>query len=206
MTLMRRHPPGFVSYLVPLGLTVMEGKVPPSVKKTQLILALISIFIVVGPLGATLLVYRDNLSRAFTPSNVNKLTNMLSSKGGFEMPNVTNSWCNLTSGTLFLQFNFTNPTAISLRVISASANVTDHSDGYPLGQISLPSAVTVGADETMTFQMTGTLSEEAATHVATAHAGESSFDVDLFDENINCAGIILQINETSTIDNVLIVR
>lgn len=206
MTRMRRHPSGFVSYLVPLGLTIREGKVPPSVRKTQLILALVSIFIVAGPLGATLLVYRGNLSRAFTPSNVNKLTNMLSSQGGIEMPKVISSWCNLTSRTLCLLFNFTNPTATTLMVISASANVTDHNDGYPLGQISLANAVTVAANETVTFQMSGTLSEEAATHVATAHSGESSFDVDLSNANIDCAGIMLQINGTSTINNVSILR
>lgn len=206
MTRMRRHPSSFVGCLVPLGLTIREGKVPPSVKKTQLVLALVSIFIVVGPLGATLLVYRGNLRGVFTPSNVNKLTNILSSQGGLKMPNVINSWCNLTSRTFCIIFNFTNPTATNLTVISSSANVADHSDGYPLGQISLANAVTVGANETMTSQMTGTLSEEAAMHVATAHSGESSFDVDLSNANINCAGVMLQINGTSTINNVLILR
>lgn len=206
MIRMRRHPSGFVDYLVPLSLTIRQGKVPSSVEKTRLILALVSIFIVVGPLGATLLVYRGNLSGVFTPTNVNKLTNLLSSRGGPEMPKVIDSWCNLTSRTFYLLFNFTNPTATNLMVISSSANVTDHSDGYPLGQISLADAVTVGANETGTFQMTGTLSEEAANHIATAHSGKSSFNVDISNANINCSGIMLQMNGTSTITNVLILR
>ncbi len=206
MTRMRRHPCGFVSYSLPLGLTIRKANVQPSVKKTQLILALISIFIVVGPLGATLLIYRNNLSGVLTPSNVNKLTNLLSSQGGPEMPKVIDSWCNLTSRMFCLLFNFTNPTATNLMVISSSANVTDHSDGYPLGQISLADPVTVGANETGTFQMTGTLSEEAAMHVATAHSGESSFNVDISNANINCSGIMLQMNGTSTITNVSILR
>jgi hypothetical protein len=196
----------FVGYLAPLGLAIRRGKVPPSVKKPRLILALVSILIVVGPLGATLFVYSGNLSGVVTPSNTNKLTNMLSNHGGISMPNVTSSWCNLTSRTFCLLFNFTNPTATALTLIACSANLTDHSDRYPLGQITLANPVTAGANETVTFQMTSTLTEEAAEHVSSAHAGSSSFDVDLSGVNVNYAGIILHMNGTSTVSNVLILR
>ena len=195
-----------VGYLVPLGLGIRSGKIPSSVKMPRLILALVSILVIVGPLGATLIAYSGDLSGVLAPSNVNKLTNLLSNQSGLQMPNVTSSWCNVTSRTFCLQFNFTNPTPTDLTIISLSANMTDHSDGYPLGPISLPNAVTASADQTVTFQMTGTLSEEAATHVATAHAGENTFDVDLSNVNINYAGLMLQLNMTSTINNVEILR
>jgi hypothetical protein len=195
-----------VGYLVPLALAMRKGQVPQSVRKPRLILALVSILIIVGPLGATLLAYSGNLNRVFTPSNVDKLSNLLSSPGEMMNFNVTSSWCNLTSRTFGMLFNFTNPTATDLTVIVFSANLADHSDGYPLGQISLASPVTAGANETVMFQVTNGLSEEAAGHVATAHAGAQSFAVDLSSENINFAGILLQMNGTSTVNNVLIVR
>jgi hypothetical protein len=196
----------FVGYLVPLGLAIRKGKVPLRVRKPRLILALVSILIIVGPLGATLLVYSGNLSGVFTPSNVNNLTNMLSTQGAIGMPNVTNSWCNLTSRTFCLLFNFTNPTPTDLTINAISTNLTDHSDGYPLGTITLANPVTATANETVTFQMTTTLTEEATGHIATAHAGASSFDIDLSNANIDYAGITLQMNGTSIINNVSILR
>lgn len=196
----------FIGYLVPLGLSIKKRKLPPSLKKPRLILALVSILIIVGPLGAALLVYHNNLGAVLTPSNTNKLTNMLSAQGGIEMPNVTSSWCNLTSQTFCLLFNFTNPTATNLTLIAYSANLMDHCDGYSMGSIALANPVTAGANETATFQMTSTLNEEATEHIATVHADESSFDVDLCDVNINYAGIILYPNGTSTVNNVSILR
>ncbi|HXX87974.1 MAG TPA: hypothetical protein VEH86_05965 [Candidatus Acidoferrum sp.] len=196
----------FVGYLVPLELAIRKGKVPPSVKKPRLILALVSILIIAGPLGATLLIYQGNLSGVLTPSNVNKLNSMLSSQGGIGMPNVTSSWCNLTARTFSLLFNFTNPTATDLTLIGLSANVTDHSDSYPLGPIALASPVTAGSNETVTFEMTSMLTEEAVAHLETTYAGASSFDADLSSVNLNYAGIMLQMNGTSTIDNVSILR
>jgi hypothetical protein len=197
----------FIGYLAPLGLALWKGKVQPSLKKPRLILALVSIFIIVGPLGTTLLVYRGNLSGVFTPSNVDKLSNIVLNQSGLLTPNVTSSWYNLTSQTFCLLFNFTNPTASSLTLISFSANLTDHSDGYPLGSISLAKPVTASANETVTFQMIGTLSEEAAMHIAsTWQPSDTSFVVGLSNENINFAGITLQMNGTTTINNVLILR
>jgi hypothetical protein len=195
-----------VGYLVPLGVAMRKGQVPANIKKPRVILALVSILIIVGPLGATLLAYSGNLNLAFTPSNVDKLNNVLSSQGGMMNFNVTSSWCNLTSRTFGMLFNFTNPTATDLTLIAFSANLTDHSDGYPLGQVSLASPVTAGANETVMFQVTSGFSEEAAGHVETAHAEAQSFGVDLSSENINFAGILLQMNGTSTVNNVSMVR
>jgi hypothetical protein len=195
-----------VGYLVPLALAMRKGQVPPGVKKPRLILALVSILIIVGPLGATLLAYSGNLGGVFTPSNVDKLGNVLSSQGGMMNFNVTSSWCNLTSRTFGMLFNFTNPTATDLTLVVFSGNLVDHGDGYQLGQISLASPVTAGSNETVMFQVTSVLSEEAAGHVATAHAGAQSFNVDLSSMNINFAGILLQMNGTSTVNNLLIVR
>jgi hypothetical protein len=103
-------------------------------------------------------------------------------------------------------FNFTNSTATDLTLVVFSGNLADHGDGYQLGQISLASPVTAGSNETVMFQVTSVLSEEAAGHVATAHAGGQSFNVDLSSVNINFAGILLQMNGTSTVNNVLRVR
>ena len=187
-----------VGYLVPLGLAMRKGQVPANIKSPRLILALVSILIIVGPLGATMLAYSGNLSGVFTPSNVDKLSNMFSGQGGMTMPNVTSSWVNLTSRTFGMLFNFTNPTATDLTLIAFSANLADHGDDYPLGQISLASPVTVGGNETVMFDVTSPLAAEAAGHVATAHAGAHSFVVDLSNMNINFAGILLQMNGTST--------
>jgi hypothetical protein len=195
-----------VGYLVPLGLAMRKGLVPANIKKPRVILALVSILIIAGPLGATLLVYSGNLSGVFTPSNVDKLSNMLSSQGGMMNFNVTSSWVNLTSRTFGMLLNFSNPTAADLTLTAFSANLADHSDSYPLGQISLVNPETAKANETMMLPMTSTLNAEAVGHIATDHADVHSFDVDLSSENMNFAGILLQMNRTSTINNVLIVR
>lgn len=167
---------------------------------------MISILIIVGPLGAALLAYSGNLSGVFTPSNVDKLGNMLSNQMGMMMPNVTSSWVNLTSRTFSMLFNFTNPTATDLTLIAFSANLADHSDGYSLGQTSLANPVTADANETTMFLMTSALTEQAVSHLTTAHAGAHSFDVDLSNTNVNFAGIMLQMNGNSTLNNVSIVR
>jgi len=195
-----------VGYLAPLGLAIRKGKVALSVRKPRLVIALISILIIVGPLGVTLLAYSGNLNMVITPSNIHQITNALFGQGGLGMPNITSAWCNLTSQKFCLLFNFTNPTATDLTLIALSANLTDHSDSYPLGQITLANPVTAGANETVTFQITTMLSEEATGHVATAHAGANSFDVDLSSVNINYAGIMIHLNGTSTVNNVSILR
>jgi hypothetical protein len=195
-----------VGFLVPLGLAMRKGQVPANIKRPRLILAVVSILIIVGPLGATLLAYSGNLSGVFAPSNVDKLGNMFSSQGGMTMPNVTTSWVNLTSRTFGMLFNFTNPTVADLTLIAFSANLADHSDGFSLGQISLANPVIDGANETVMFQMTSQLAAEAAGHVETAHAGAHCFSVDLSSINLNLAGILLQMNGTSTVNNVSIVR
>jgi len=195
-----------VGFLVPLGLAMRKGQVPANIKRPRLILAVVSILIIVGPLGATLLAYSGNLSGVFTPSNVDNLGNMFSSQGGMTMPNVTTSWVNLTSRTFGMLFDFTNPTVAELTLIAFSANLADHSDGFSLGQISLANPVIAGANETVMFQMTSQLAAEAAGHVETAHTGAHSFGVDLSSINVNLAGILLQMNGTSTVNNVSIVR
>ena len=122
------------------------------------------------------------------------------------MPNMTSSWYNLTSQTLGLTFNFTNPTHTDLTLISISFNLTDHSDGYPLGQITLTNPITVPANEKVTFQMTETMNAEAANHIATTYANASSFDADISNAYVDFAGIALQLNGTSTLNNITIVK
>jgi hypothetical protein len=195
-----------VGYLFPLGLAIRKGKVPANVKKPRLILAVLSILIIAAPLGATLLVYSGNLNGMFTPSNLNNITNLFSSQGGISMPNYTGSWFNLTARTFGVQFNFTNPTATDLTLVAFSANLVDHSDNYSLGNISLANPVTAPPKETVTFEVTNQLSEEAVAHVETTYFDAGSFDLDLSNVKVNFAGIQLQTNGTTTINNVSIMR
>jgi hypothetical protein len=191
-----------IAYLVPLGTAIRKGKVPANVKKPRLILAVLSILIIVAPLGITLSIYRDNVSRVLTPSNLDKISNLFSGQGGLTMPNCTSSWFNTTTRTFGMQFNFTNPTPTDLTIIALSANIADHADNYSLGQISLANPVTAPANETITFQLTGQVSPQAVAHEETLHAAQQSLDVDLSNVKLNFAGILLQMNGTSTINNV----
>jgi hypothetical protein len=191
-----------IGYLVPLGIAIRKGKVPANIKKTRLILAVLSTLIIVAPLGTTLLVYSGNFSGLLTPSNLNNISNVFSSQGGIKMPSCTSSWFNITTRTFGIQFNFTNPTPTDLTIIAFSADMADHADNYSLGQISLSNPVTAQANETITFQVTSQLSPQAIAHEETVHAGQQSFDVDLSNINLDFAGILLQMNGTSTINNV----
>jgi hypothetical protein len=195
-----------IGYLVPLGLAIKRGKVPANVKKPRLILALLSILIIAGPLGATMLAYSGNLNGMFTPSNINKVTNLLSGQGELAMPNVIGACVNLTSQTFGISLNFTNPTPTDLTIDALSADLTDHSDGYSLGKISLAKPIVASPNETVILELTGRLNREAVTRVETAHVGVQSFGVDLSNVNINFAGVNLKLNGTTTINLVSIMR
>ena len=189
----------FIGYLAPIGMAYIKKKTPRSIIKARLVLGLICIAIIVGPIGTALVLYRDNLYGIFTPSNIDEAKNLFSGQGGFGMPQVMGAWFDLSSRTIGVTLNFTNPTHTDLTIVACSGYLADHMDNYSLGQIALINPVVAAPGETITFQMTCPLTAQTLDHLQASHSNSSSLDVDVFDQFINYAGIMLHINGTMTV-------
>jgi hypothetical protein len=171
--------------------------------KIRLILTVITIAINVVPVAGILLVYQDNLLGLVVPSGINKIAN-----GGFitekplEPPTFVGSQYNVTSKTVTLTFQFTNPFNFDVTINSMSAGIQCAEHNFPLGNATLNSPVNIRANETATMTVLGTWTQDALNHFQKAHAGEQSIDVELVGLTINVNGIDVQTSEHIKIPNV----
>jgi hypothetical protein len=171
--------------------------------KARLILTAITIAINVVPVAGILLLYQNNMQGLVIPPGINKITN-----GGFIMeeplgnPTLVDSQYNVTSQTVTLTFQFTNPFNFDLTINSMSADVQCYDHNFPLGNAALNNPVNIRANKTATMTMLGTWTQDAINHFQKAHAGAQSIDVDLVGLIINVNGINVQTSEHIKIPNV----
>jgi hypothetical protein len=171
--------------------------------KIRLILTVITIAINVVPVAGILLVYQNNLPGLVVPPEIDKITN-----GGFiteetlEPPVFVDSQYNVTSQTVTLTFQFTNPFNFDVTINSMSADIQCDAHNFPLGHATLNNRVNIRASETATITVLGTWTQDAINHFQTAHTGAQSIDVELVGLTINVNGINVQTNEHIKISNV----
>jgi hypothetical protein len=171
--------------------------------KTRLILTAITIAINLVPIAGILLAYQNNLPGLVVPPEIDRITN-----GGFiteeplEPPVFVDSQYNVTSHTVTLTFQFTNPFNFDVTINSMSADIQCDAHNFPLGHATLNNPVNIRASETATITVLGTWTQDAINHFQTAHAGAQSIDVELVGLTINVNGINVQTNEHIKISNV----
>jgi hypothetical protein len=170
--------------------------------KIRLLLTLITLAIIVGPVVGIVIVYRNNLLGLVVPPEVTEIVSgTFVTKKPLE-PQFVGSEYNITSRTVTLTFNFSNPFNFDLTINSMSANIECAVHKFLLGHAALNDPINVRVNETAVITILGTWTEDAISHFQTAHAGAESIDVDLVGLTINIKGINIQIKDRIKIPNV----
>jgi len=177
------------------------------------ILLLISIGTVVGPVGAVVIIYRDNLSQLVIPpqiqdilngnssiiqdnSNSNNNDNSTSDSGsiGFITPTFVSAQIDTTSRTFTITVNVTNNFNYDLTLNALNATVETSQDQTQLATINLSNPVTIYAGQTSLVTVSGTWMQTAENYL-NDHAGATSIDVELINTTIDVNGITIQMNQ-----------
>jgi hypothetical protein len=175
------------------------GKTFLSVRRVRIILLLVSVCIVLVPVGVTLAIYSGNPTGLFVPSNSNKLSSALQSQNlAAFVPKNPSEQYNALSRTFSVTFTFTNSYQFALTYDAISWDLSDNQTGHQLGHISLPSPVEVGPGESVPTTMSTTFSQSAADDVATTYAGQQSFNVNYSNMSITVCGITIEMNQFGT--------
>ncbi len=170
--------------------------------KVRILLTLITVAIIAVPLVAEVVIYRDNLSGLIIPPEIKNLMNGAGTGGNgslleapIEVPQMVSSEYDPISRTVNFSFNFTNPFSLDLTLRSMSANVVCTEHDFPLGKVALATPIQLRGGETALIPVTGTWTEDAVNHFATAHAGEQKISVDLTGMNVDISGITLDLTQ-----------
>jgi hypothetical protein len=181
-----------------------------------IILLLISIGTVVGPVGATVIVYRDDLSQlVITPqirdimngnsnifphgNNGNQNSNGGDSGfGGLMSPTFVSAQSDPSTHTFTGIFTVTNNFTYPLTLNSFNANAQITQQQIPAGSVSLANPVTVQPGQTTQLTISGQWSQQAQDYMVANSPSMTSVEIYVSDVAININGITVQ--STGTID------
>lgn len=181
-------------------------------KTLGVILFLISIAVVVVPVGAVVVMYHNNLVQLVDPPQVNSFikandqmipantaTSSSSPLAGISMPVFIGAQIDNASRTFTVTVNYTNTFNYNLTLNSLTANAVLADNNYPLGAISLASPVVIPAGQTCQVTVSGFWTENAENYVAANYPGVTSINVDLVNATANVNGVTIQYNQPISI-------
>lgn len=195
-------------------------------KKLGIILLLISILIIVGPVGAVVVMYHNNIVQLVDPPQANSLikansaplipTNTASSSSssgnssndnsplaGISTPVFVGAQIDNASRTFTVTVNYTNTFNYDLTLNNFTANaVIADNNNYPLGSISLASPVTIPAGQTCEVTVSGFWTLDAQNYIAANYPGANSVNVDLVNATANVNGLTIQDNQPISVGSV----
>jgi hypothetical protein len=182
------------------------------------ILFLISFGCVVGPIGAVVVMYHDNLVQVVVPQEIsdilsgnstiintqynNQNGNNNTGDSGFLAPVYVSSSYDSSTRTVTVTVNYTNTFGINLTLKELSGTVVCTEHNYVLGTIGLAQPVELPADQTTQITVTGSWTQDAEDHITTLHPGATSINVNLNNLTINVNDITIQQSEPVSIGNV----
>jgi hypothetical protein len=178
----------------------------------SVVLVLISIGTILGPVGAVVIIYHDDLTQLIiTPEirdiidgksslvpNFNQHNNGISNNngnsdlGGLMNPVFVSAQVDEATNTFSITFNITNSLSYDLTLNSFSANVEITENYHPAGIVSLSNPVTVIAGQTSQFTVSGSWTQDAQNYIVTNYPGTTSFEMYLTNASINVNGITIQ--------------
>lgn len=178
----------------------------------SVVLVLISIGTILGPVGAVVIIYHDDLTQLIiTPEirdiidgksslvpNFNQHNNGISNNngnsdlGGLMNPVFVSAQVDEATNTFSITFNITNSLSYDLTLNSFSANVEITENYHPAGIVSLSNPVTVIAGQTSQFTVSGSWTQDAQNYIVTNYPGTTSFEIHLTNASINVNGITIQ--------------
>jgi hypothetical protein len=173
-----------------------------------IILFLISLGCILGPIGAVVVMYHDNIVQVVVPQ---ELSNILSGnstiinsqfingndsgntgESGFLEPVYVSSSYDSSTRTVTVTVNYTDAFGMDLMLKELAGTVVCAQDNYVLGTIGLAQPVELPANQTTQVTVTGSWSQDAENHIATQHAGASAISVNIEDLTINVNDITVQ--------------
>jgi hypothetical protein len=172
-----------------------------------IVLLLISIGTVVGPVGAVVIMYRDNLAQLVVPPEINDIisgnSNLIPNSGSFSnqsgsseegqfiLPVFVDAQVDNVSRTFSVTVDFTNSLGfnLTLKTLSAELQCVQHS--YPLGTVETNGVIEIPANETTRITVSGSWTQDAENHFATDHSGANGLDVSLVNAMINVNDIVV---------------
>lgn len=171
--------------------------------KIRLLLILITLATIAGPVMGIMVLYRNNLMGLVVPPELTEIAGgTFLNNGSLEPPKFMNSQYDLTSRTVTLTFNFTNPLNFDLTIKTMSANIECTLHKLPLGHATIKDPVVILPNETAIITVLGNWTEDAISHFQSAHADAKSIDVDLVGLKIDVSGINIQMKERINVPNV----
>jgi len=148
------------------------------------VLLAISVLIFVGPIGAALVIYRDNLAALVMPETPEFLT---------AAPEITYVGID-SSNPLSMRFKIENPYKMSLSLNSIGAEVFCSDHNTLLGFANETDSVSIPAKSTAIISLALTFTSQGVTHIQTSHLG-TNFYIDLRDLELDVQGIKLHSEE-----------
>jgi hypothetical protein len=183
-----------------------------------LILILINVGAIVGPIAGVVIVYRSNLQELVVPPEVQEIVDQTiksftssnpnnpsgnpdePSGGNLALPMYVSSSYDPVGRTVTAIFNFTNPFNFSISINEVSADVQCHAHSFMLGHAAMNNPVEVPPMQTADITVIFAWTEAAQEHFQTAHAGQTTINVDLLNITLNVSGIGIETPETYNVD------
>lgn len=185
------------------------GDLGKMVAALSVILVLISIGTILGPVGAVVVIYHDDLTQLVITPQIRDIMNGNSSiipglghsdngdngnseLGGLMQPVFVSAQINEAAHSFTGVFNVTNPLNYDLTLNSFSTDVEITQANIPAGSISLSSPVTVLAGQTAQLTISGQWTQQAQDYITNNYPSTTSIDISLTNIAININGITIQ--------------
>ena len=181
-----------------------------------IVLLLISIGTVVGPVGAVVVMYHNDLTQLVIPPQIRDLMNgnsglipQGSSDGsgdggisGLVSPTLVSVQSDPATQTFSAVFEITNPTNYDLTLNSFSANALMTEQQIPAGSISLANPVTAPAGQTTQLTITGQWTQQIQDYMTTNYPVMTSVEIYVKDVVININGVIVESSGITDLGNI----
>ena len=186
----------------PLSVEVKSWKI--NMDKIRLILTLITIAIIVIPIGGMLLAYQGNLLGLFVTPEIKQIAddfmgvdggNNGDNGAGLEPPKLVGEPVyDEATGTFSVSFEYTNSFPFDITVNSLSGDIECAEHHFPLGTAILSEPASINKGETGLLTIVGSWTDDAISHFETAHGDEETVAVILAGFTVDISGIQLQLD------------
>lgn len=161
-----------------------------------LFLILLNVGAIAAPLAGVVIIYSDDLSQIFTPSEVEEIvSNIFGSEASIELPNYVSSSYDPASRTAQVIFDFTNSFEFDLTLNAVSANIVCLDHIVALGTADLNNLVILASGQTQEIVINFVWTLDAENHFVDLHNNESALDVKLVDIELDVSGISIELPE-----------
>ena len=182
-----------------------------------ILLILIRVGTILGPVGAVVVIYRNDLSQlVITPQirdimhgnssiiPINNDSNDIGNSGVGDLmrPVFVSAQSNTETHTFTAIFNVTNTLNYDLTLNSFSTDVEITQDHIQAGSISLSKPIMVPAGETSQLTLSGSWTQAGQDYITNNYSSTSSVEVYILNAEVNVNGITIQSSGTIDVGNI----